>query len=296
MIVNPARLSVERRQLLIENDAGRHTVPLEDLGVLVLDHDAIQLTGPLLGELGDYGVAAVVCNAKHLPSAIILPLRANELMTQTLRGQIAAKQPAKKRAWQAIVRAKIHAQGRLLLEKFGDDVGLGALAAAVASGDTTNCEAQAASRYFPRLFGPDFERMRQAEPEDAVNEDRIVNAMLNYGYAVLRAAVARAVVAAGLHPALGVHHRHRNNAFCLADDLMEPLRPLVDRETFDRVKEGGLPSDLTPELKRRVLSVLTAQVRRRDRLEPLDVALEAYAAEVRGCLLGEIQAPEVPSA
>lgn len=292
-IVNPARLSLDRKLLLVETEGQRATVPLEDLAILVLDHDAIQLTGPLLGELGEAGVAVVVCNAKHMPTGVLLPYEANTLMAQTLRGQIAAKRPVQKRLWQRIVQEKIRAQGRTLIEKAGGDAGLGMMAHAVLSGDTTNREGVAANIYFSRLFGRGFRRLRQSDETEA-ESDRVVNAMLNYGYAVLRACVARAIVGAGLHPALGVHHRHRNNAFSLADDLMEPLRPLVDRLVFDRIQAGDLPNDLTPELKRWMLRLLTAEVRWQGGVTPLDVALEGYAAAVRRCLLGEIKEPGIP--
>ncbi len=295
-ILNPARLKIERRQLLIQNEQGEHRVPLEDLAVIVLDHQAIDVTGPLLGECGDYGIAIVVCNPKHLPSSYLLPYPGNELHAQTLRGQIAASKPTQKRMWQEIIQEKIRSQGRLLHEKTGDDAGLGMMAHQVRSGDSTYCEGRAADRYFSALFSPAFKRLRGKEVEEYTESAsmRTVNSMLNYGYMVVRAAVARAIVGAGLHPALGIHHRHRNNAFSLADDLIEPLRTLVDRQVYDRMLESDLPSDLTPDLKRRVMLALTAEVKWDGRLFPLDAALESYAAGVRRCLLGESKALEVP--
>lgn len=300
-IQNPARLSLHKTMLRIETDTAAQNVPLEDLAILVLDHEAIQITENLLGEFGESKVAVVVCNARHLPSAILLPYEGHTLMALTLRKQIEASKPVRKQIWQKIVRAKIHSQARLLLEKRGADRNLGAMADRVLSGDTDNRESAAATIYFASLFGEGFRRMRRkqidAESESAAATDRIANALLNYGYAVLRACVARAVVLAGLHPALGVHHRHRENTFALADDLMEPLRVLVDRQVFDILEsESDLPSDLTPHLKRRVLEILTAEVIWDDGLWPLDAALEAYAAGVRTCLLGESKALEVPGA
>jgi CRISP-associated protein Cas1 len=296
-IHNAARLSIERRQLLIQNEQGEHRVPLEDLAVIVLDHQAIDVTGPLLGECGDYGIAVVCCNPKHLPSSYLLPYPGNELHAQTLRGQIDASQPAKKRLWQTIIQEKVRSQGRLLQEKTGSDAGLGMLAHQVRSGDATYCEGRAADTYFSALFSPAFTRLRGKEVEECVESVglRVVNSMLNYGYMALRAAVARAVVGAGLHPALGIHHRHRNNAFALADDLVEPLRVLVDREVYERTFDA-LPEELNPELKRSVLRCLTAEVQWESRKFPLDVALENYAAGVRRCLLGESKVLEVPGA
>lgn len=312
-IQNPARLSLKRTMLRIENESGDHSVPLEEIDVLVLDHDAIHISEPLLGQLGEARVALVVCNSKHIPAAMMLPFEGHTLTSQTLRGQILASKPSQKRIWQTIIREKIRSQARLLLEKRGGTFGLERFAASVFSGDTTNREGVAAGVYFSELFGPGFTRIRSknSPPNSGGNDDeyapdeptfeldtfRITNAMLNYGYAIVRAAVARAVVLSGLHPALGVHHRHRENTFSLADDLMEPLRVLVDRIVFDIVQaEADLPEELTPELKRRLLSVLTSEVMWKGSRWPLDAALEAYAAGVRSCLLGETTVLEVPGA
>lgn len=297
-IQKPARLSVERSQLLIVNEDGRHTVPIEDLGILVVDNTAVEMTGSLLGVLGENKVAVVVCGEKHLPTLLALPYEGHSLMPQVLRGQVAAPKPAKKRVWKVIVREKIRSQARHLVERSGADHGLLEMAERVFSGDSTNREGVAAFHYFRLLFGDEFGRMRQEEMADHDPcPERLTNSLLNYGYAVLRAAVARAVVLAGMHPALGVHHRHRENAFSLADDLLEPLRVLADRETCDILSsEPGLPDDLTPALKRRMLRVLTAEVRWDGGLWPLDAALEAYAAQVRQCLLGERREPQVPVA
>ncbi|MFN3729316.1 MAG: type II CRISPR-associated endonuclease Cas1 [Fimbriimonadaceae bacterium] len=298
VIQRPARLSVEHRQLLIQNEDGRHTAPIEDLDVVVLDHTAVDVTGPLLATLGEARVAVVVCGEKHLPTGILLPYEGHTLMAQTLRAQIAAPRPAQKRVWQAIVQEKIRSQARHLRNRLGGDRGLFAMAGDVRSGDVTHREAAAATIYFAALFGPAFARRRGAEIAGTdTQKARIANALLNYGYAVLRAAVARAVVLAGLHPALGVHHRHRENAFALADDLLEPLRVLADRETCAILdEEPALPEELNPYLKRRMLGVLTAEVGWEQGLWPLDAALEAYAAQVRQCLMGERKAPAVPAA
>lgn len=314
-ITRPARLSRDKTRLRIDNADGSHYIPTEDIDLIVVDHEAVELTAPLLGLLGDLGVAAVFCNAKHLPSGYFLPYAGHTLMPQVLRAQIEAGLPAQKRIWRAIVQAKINAQARLLLHVTGDDLGLAARARRVRSGDSTNQEGVAASLYFPALFGDRFKRRRTGIPERLDPEDliadptlraepalepwedgyRIENGMLNYGYAVLRAAVARAVVGAGLQPAIGLFHRHRENTFALADDLMEPLRPLVDAETYRTLESAvDLPSDLTPAIKRRLLGVLTSEVQWRGGLTPLDVALEGYAAGVRECLMGNVDSPDIP--
>jgi CRISPR-associated protein Cas1 len=297
-IQQPARLSVERSQLLIQNRDGRHTVPLEDLGILVLDTTAVELTGPLLGRLGECRAAVVVCGEKHLPVGVFLPYEGHTLMARTLRGQVEASKPTRKRIWQAIVQEKIRSQARHLLQRTGTDNGLMQMAERVFSGDTTNREGAAATRYFARLFGAEFTRMRQQEMgEEAFTRERLCNALLNYGYAVLRAATARAVVLAGMHPALGVFHQHRENTFSLADDLMEPLRVLADRQACVILEEiTEIPPELSPALKRRMLEVLAAEVQWDDGLWPLDAALEAYAAQVRQCLMGERRALQIPAA
>lgn len=297
-IQRPARLSVQRSQLLVQNEDGEHTVPIEDLGILVVDNTPVELTAQLLATLGDHKAAVVFCGEKHVPTLLALPYEGHALMPKVLRGQIAASRPTCKRLWQAIVREKIRSQARHLIARTGADHGLHDLAGRVFSGDSTHREAVAATLYFARLFGPQFGRLRQEAMEDfEPSRERLINALLNYGYAVLRAAVARAVVLAGLHPALGIHHHHRENAFALADDLVEPLRVLADSETCDILdSEPELPDDLTPALKRRILRVLTAEVRWDGGLWPLDAALEAYAAQVRQCLLGERKELQVPVA
>lgn len=330
-IQKPARLSIERSQLLIENEDGKHRAPLEDLGILVLDHSAITISESLLGTMGDLNIVLVACNDKHLPSAILLPYSGHVTMPRILRGQIESSRPVRKRLWQWIVQAKIRSQARFLRETRGTDAGLFAIASSVASADRGNAEAYAASIYFAELFHPAFVRLRRTEIEQRAGQSvdpldpfahediddlctnspevnitsepdhsskwALANSLLNYGYAVLRAAVARAVVMAGLHPALGIHHRHRENAFALADDLMEPLRVLVDRETFAIMKEEyDHAHELTPALKRRLLTFLTVEVGWNDSKWPLDAALEAYAAGVRACLLGERKTLETPSA
>lgn len=283
---------------MVENEDGKFTVPIEDLGILVLDNTPTELTGPLLATLGEARVAVILCGEKHLPTGILLPFEGHTLQAQTLRAQIEVSKPTKKRIWQSIVMAKIQSQARHLVERTGSDQGLGAMANTVRSGDTTHREAAAATLYFTYLFGPEFVRVRQQERAHAdPNDGRLTNALLNYGYAVIRACVARAVTLAGLHPALGVHHRHRENTFALADDLMEPLRVLVDRETCKILAtEPTLPLDLTPHLKRRILQVLTAEVGWDGAKWPLDAALEAYASQVRQCLLGERTRLQIPVA
>jgi CRISPR-associated protein Cas1 len=194
------------------------TLPLTEIAALIVSHPQVSYTHAVLAGLAEAGAIFVACNPKHMPAAMLLPLASHSTQTERFAQQAALSQPARKQIWQQIIRAKILAQARLLQERLGRDFGLSPMASRVRSADAGNLESQAARIYWPALFG-DFHRDPEGEG---------VNACLNYGYAVLRAVVARALCGAGLHPSLGVHHHNRYDAFCLADDLMEPFRPLVD--------------------------------------------------------------------
>jgi len=277
-VASASHLSVADGQLVVSregSEAGR--VPLEDLATLVLDFAPITLTEPLLAALGAAGVALVVCGPRHLPDGLQLPLAGASLHTRILRDQIAASEPRKKRIWQAMVVEKVRAQARTLRDLVGSDHGLGQLARRVGSGDTTNVEGAAARTYFPVLFGRGFAR----DPELGG-----VNAALNYGYALIRAAVARAVVGAGLHPALGVHHRNQYDAFALADDAMEPLRPAVDRLVFAMNAREPIPEALPLGCRTELLGLLGMEVVWSGERFPILTALERYAACLRECLGG----------
>jgi CRISPR-associated protein Cas1 len=209
-------------------DTQSHTVPFADIAVLVTSHPQISFTQGVLAGLAATGGLLIVSNEKHLPAAMMLPLSTHSTQTERFARQAAVSLPTRKRAWQQIVQAKLRAQARLLEELTGSEAGLGAMAAKVRSGDPDNLEAQGARLYWQSLFGGEPAGV-PAEPFRRDPEGEGINLYLNYGYAVLRAIVARALCAAGLHPSLGVHHHNRYDTFCLADDLMEPFRPLVDR-------------------------------------------------------------------
>jgi CRISPR-associated endonuclease Cas1 subtype II len=206
-------------------DTQRQTIPFADIAVLVTSHPQISFTQAVLAGLAAAGGMFIVSNEKHMPAAMLLPLSTHSTQTERFARQAAVSLPTRKRAWQQIVQAKLRVQARLLQETAGADQGLLLMAGKVRSGDPDNLEAQAARIYWQALFGKDapgksFRRDPKGEG---------INVHLNYGYAVLRAIVARALCASGLHPSLGVHHHNRYDTFCLADDLMEPFRPLVDR-------------------------------------------------------------------
>jgi CRISPR-associated protein Cas1 len=247
--VGQAHLSVRYDQLVIRRDGQADlTTPLEETAVVVLASRQTTCTLAVLDGLMRHGAAVVVCDESMLPSGMMLPLLGHGWQTRRMIAQATASLPTRKQVWRQIVRAKVQAQGSLLASLRGDDAGLYDLARAVRSGDVTNVESQAAQRYWPRLFDdPDFLRRRDRPDQ---------NRLLNYGYAVLRAAVGRAVVAAGLHPSLGVHHHDRANPYCLADDLMEPYRPLVDGEVAAIVGEWGPDAPVDARTKPRLVGVL----------------------------------------
>lgn len=249
----PARLNVRYKNLVIEREGAEMvTVPLEELAVLVVSHPQVSLTHAVLAGLATSGGVFVTCDDKHLPAGMLLPLATHFTQAERFEQQASASLPTCKRLWQQIVRAKLRAQACLLCELRGDDRGINALISRVRSGDPDNLEAKASRRYWPALFmGESFCRERFGLPP---------NQHLNYGYAVLRAAVARAICAAGLHPSLGLHHHNRYNAFCLADDLMEPFRPLVDRTVVNLTQRRGIDAPLDREAKAEILSALSGRL------------------------------------
>lgn len=282
-----AHLAVEHGQLLVMYDGQsrrdlpmRQRIPCEDLGVLIVDHDECTYTHRALSALAESGAVLVVCDGRHIPTAALLPFSSHTEVVWRVRDQIALGAPLRKRLWAAIVAAKVRGQAANL-DAGGARPQLLALAQRVRSGDPDNIEAQAARAYwqafFPRsLLGRTFRREagdREAEPP---------NNLLDYGYAIMRAAVARALVGAGLLPMLGIHHENRSNAFCLADDLVEPLRPLIDAAAKRLVCKGQLLLD--QPTKAELLLVLTATVRVGDTVGPLNVALGRYVASLARCL------------
>jgi CRISPR-associated protein Cas1 len=276
-------LSVSEGSLLVHKDdeiVGR--VPLEDLGVLILDAPTTTYTHSVMTEVLAAGAVIIPCGRDHLPRGLFLP-QENSLLTERLATQVAAPLPLRKSLWRQVVQTKIRHQAHTLPQASPERDRLLALVPRVRSGDPTNVEAHAARIYWPALFGGDFRRLPDGEPP---------NALLNYGYMVLRACVARAVCGAGLHPALGLHHHNRSNAFCLADDLVEPLRPMVDGCVKTLVQTGY--TDICRNSKIQLLSVLTETVEVAGDKGPLMVALERMAASLVRCYAGESKCLELP--
>jgi len=249
---SPARLRVRIAQLIVQReDRPEVSVPLAELAVVVVAHPQVTYTQAVLSGLAAAGGVFVSCDGQNLPVGMMLPLAAHTTQAERFAAQARAPAPLRKRLWQQIVRAKIAAQAALLRERCGNDFGLAALLGRVHSGDPSNVEARAARRYWPNLFAdPAFHRRRDRPDQ---------NLLLNYGYAVLRAIVARAICAAGLHPSLGLHHHNRYNAFCLADDLMEPYRPAVDRAVVEYVGTRGKPYRLDAAAKQHIIGDLTGR-------------------------------------
>lgn len=249
---SPAFLSLDNGLLSIRmEDQVPQTMPLSDIATVVTSHRQVVLTQNILAAFGKAGVILVCCDERHRPASMLLPLEEHYAQTERFAAQAEAPGPMKKRIWQALVRTKIKMQARVLVALHGQDFGVGPLARAVRSGDPANVEATAAQRYWPKLFAdPAFRRG---------NDEDSRNALLNYGYAVLRAITARAVCASGMHPSLGVNHRNRYNPFCLADDLMEPLRPLVDLRVAHMCASAPAPLKLDKVTKPVLLGAMAAR-------------------------------------
>lgn len=267
------------------------TVPIEDIGVLILDHERVVVTQMLLAALLANNVAVITCNEQHMPTGMLLNLDGHTTQTELFRAQIEASEPLKKNLWMQCVQAKLRNQAALL-EQIGvpGDV-LRELARNTRSGDPDNMEARGAAHYWRHLFPPElnFFRHRTGPPP---------NDLLNYGYAILRAVVARSLVGSGLLPTLGIFHRNKYNAYCLADDIMEPYRPWVDELVFALViKDGAGHDGLTPQIKGRLLQLPTRDVVIAGKRSPLLVAVQRTTASVAQCFSqGERRAvwPERP--
>jgi CRISPR-associated protein Cas1 len=278
----PLHVAVLQDQLVLrprQRDAEpRATVPCEDVGLLIIDHPAVTFTHQALTRLVQAGAAVVLCGPDHLPCGVLLPVSTNTEVVSRLRTQIDASRPVNKRLWKQIVRAKIRNQADNLPAEHPARLRLREMIPQVRSGDPQNFEAQAA-RFYWQAWRADPEFRRDPDAPDPIN------GLLNYGYAIVRAAVARALVSAGLHPALGLQHSHRSNPFCLADDLMEPMRPWVDR-IVARLALAGDPV-INPESKRALLGLLHQPVRCGNAAGPLMVALHRTCASLVRCLAGE---------
>ncbi len=281
-ISNPYHLSLKNKQLVVSEKAGMplKTAPVEDLGFIVLDHPQISFTMKLVEELNEFNVATVFCDSKHLPSSMLLPLDANHIQSEIFRAQVSASEPLKKNLWKQTIEAKIRNQARLLNKLGKNSIPIKSLAKAVKSGDADNREGFAARLYWTEMYGNEFIRDRYGEPP---------NPFLNYGYILLRSAVARALAGSGLLATLGIHHRNRYNAFCLADDIMEPYRPYVDEIVFAMNEKWPGSFMLEKEHKAELLQLMTVDVKIGENKRPLMVALSQTTASLARCFSGDMR-------
>ena len=276
-----AYLSLRDGQLLVRLPAeeGSRSIPIEDIGVLILDHQQISITHGLMNALEAHKCALITCSASHIPSGLFLPLDAHSLQSERFQTQIEATLPLKKQLWQQTVRMKIQNQARVLEEVYAQpQANMLAWVKQVRSGDPDNLEARAAAYYWANLFPslPKFTRER---------EESAPNALLNYGYALLRAVVARSLVSVGLLPTLGIHHHNRYNAYCLADDIMEPYRPYVDK-FVQEIYEREYPESLTKDIKHRLLTIMEQDVVIDGITHPLSIATSLTASSLVRCFEG----------
>lgn len=292
---NSAYLSLKNEQLVIKlpqiekNDDlpesfkvdATKTIPIEDIGVVVLDHKQITITQGLMEALLENHCAVITCDKTHLPVGLMLPLCGNTTQNERFRCQLDASLPLKKQLWQQTVQAKIGNQAVVLEKCRGTEVGnMQKWQKEVRSGDPDNLEGRAAAYYWKNMFPgvDDFTREREGVSP---------NNLLNYGYAILRAIVARALVASGMLPTLGIHHHNRYNAYCLADDIMEPYRPYVDELVVKYTDENGCPDEITSDIKKVMLSIPVLDVRINGQRSPLMLAAGQSAASLYRCFSGE---------
>lgn len=278
---NPAYLKTKNEQMVIEKWSEEVVeVPIEDIGLVILDHQQITITQLLLAKLIANNVALITCDASHHPIGLQLCLDGHTLQSQKFKAQLQVSAPLKKQLWQQTVMAKIYNQAILLKNQQIETNYLFSLAASVKSGDTTNNEAQAAVYYWKYIF-PDFlqfKREREGAPP---------NNLLNYGYAILRALVARSLVASGLLPTLGIFHRNQYNAYCLADDIMEPYRPYVDKTVCEIIRNNGPYLEMTPKMKTTLLNIPAQDVMIENRKSPLMNAVQFTTSSLCKCFEGK---------
>lgn len=300
---NPAYLSMKDKQLVIKlpevvsndslpesfKESAVKTIPIEDIGILVLDHKQITVTHGLLEALLANNSAVITCDSTRMPVGLLLPLSGNTTQSERFQSQIKASLPLNKQLWQQTIQVKIENQAFVLNNTRNIPVNnMLAWVGKVNSGDTNNLEARAAAYYWANLFPqfPDFRRGREGIPP---------NNLLNYGYAILRAVVARSLVASGLLPTLGIHHHNRYNAYCLADDIMEPYRPFVDKLIIEIMDSGDNITELSKSIKARLLSIPLLDVQINNQRSPLMIAVGLTTASLAKCYLGELRKILYPS-
>ena len=284
-VSSPYKLSIAYGQLILSNTEEKKQIPVEDLGFVVLDHPHINITQAVAQELSENNVAVIFCSKNHHPNSMLLNLDGHHLQNEIFRAQLSASEPLKKNLWKQTIEAKIKNQSALLRKLNIVIPRIDELSKTVLSGDTGNNEAQAARLYWPALFGKNFLRERFGLAP---------NNMLNYGYAILRASVARAIVGSGLLPTLGMHHHNRYNAYCLADDIMEPYRPYVDSLVFNIYESIGAEEDLSVDTRIHLLEFLQHDVFFNKTTRPLMLGISQTTASLARCFEGEQKRLQYP--
>ncbi len=286
-IGNPAYLKLKQKQLVVEDPKSKTikgTVPIEDMSLLMLDHYQITLSNQLLIHLQGKNVVIISCDTHHLPFGIMLPLYGHTEYSQRIKYQMEASEPLKKQLWKQTVESKIKNQQTVLKLFNRPHEQMDLYWQTVKSGDTTNCEGKAAQYYWKYLF-ENFTRERYGYAP---------NNMLNFGYAVLRSIMARALVSSGLLPVLGIFHRNKYNPYCLADDVMEPYRPFVDKMVCNYISQNGIEEKLTKECKTYLLNIATQDVCMDGAVRPLMVAVTTTTASLYKCYYGELRQIKYP--
>ena len=273
---NPAYLSMQNRQLLVRLEKHgseperQTTIPIEDIGIVVLDNPQITLTHGLMAALLDNNASVITCDSHHMPVGLMLPLEGHTVQSERFQEQLSASLPLRKQLWQQTVQQKIRAETGNMTSWVAE----------VRSGDSTNLEGRAAAYYWTQLLRdiPGFSRSR---------DGMYPNNFFNYGYAILRAVIARALVSSGLLPTLGIHHHNRYNAYCLADDIMEPYRPYIDRLVIQTIRQFPQTAEVTTDIKRCLLTIPTLEVHIGGQRSPLMVAASQTTASLARCFAGE---------
>ena len=279
LIENKTSITAKNLQLIIKSEIRESTIPIEDIGFLVLDHQEIYLSLPAMNLLVENNTAVIICSKNHLPNGMLLNLNSHHIQQEVFKTQIDASVPLKKQLWQQTIVEKITNQGILLAKITQSKNSFEFLASKVLSGDTTNMEGVAAGQYWKTFFDTYDINFRRERFGDYPNN------FLNYGYAILRAATARALSGSGLLNTLGIHHKSKYNAFALADDIMEPFRPLVDEKVFE-IMQTYDEQELNTKIKAELLQVLTRTVYFKDEKSPLMVALQKTASSLQQCFAG----------
>lgn len=285
---NPAYLSLNNAQLSIDlphlrefgETHSKKSVAIEDIGVLILEHKQITITHGCIAALLENNVAIITCNHTHHPTGLLLPLEGNRLQSRTYRYQIEASQPLKKQLWQQTIQAKIYNQAAVLRERGIPMENMLHWVKSVRSGDPDNFEGRAAAYYWKNVFPKkvEFFRGREGNPP---------NNLLNYGYAILRAIVARGLVSSGLLPTLGIHHQNQYNAYCLADDIMEPYRPFVDQIVLKIIDNGENFLELSASLKSKLMDIASCDIMIDNETSPLMVGLQKTTSSLVKCYEGK---------